>query len=184
MNTYISLLRGINVSGQKQMRMEALRGLYEFLGFEDVQSYLQSGNVVFKTEEGDMSKVAARIEAGILQALGYSVTVVLRDPDQLHEIFTSNPFLTARSEDPGRLYVTFLAAIPSAADLRHLATTDTSTDEYFVAAGHVFLFCPQGYGRTRFSNAFFERRLHMAATTRNWKTVTALHDMVHADEGQ
>jgi len=178
MNTYISLLRGINVSGHNKIKMAALRSLYESLGFSDVRSYLQSGNVVFTSAETDRSAIARSIEAAIADAYGYAVTIFVLGAADLEQVFTGNPFLAGRSEDPARLHVTFLADSPSPEMLDNLVPPANASDEFHIDGAYVYLFCPNGYGRTKLSNAFFERKLKVAATTRSWKTVTALHDMV------
>lgn len=177
MRTYVSLLRGINVSGQKKIRMAELRKLYESLGFSRVESYLQSGNVVFAGRQEDRSSIINVIAQEIQRAYGFSVSIILRDASDIQRIFTSNPFLATREEDPARLYVTFLAEDPPVAALDSLGSPEGVRDEFRVVDREVFLFCPGGYGRTRFSNDFFEKHLKVVATTRNWRTVTALHDM-------
>ena len=178
MNTYISLLRGINVSGRNKIKMAELHSLYESLKFSDVRSYLQSGNVVFTSAETDRSAIARSIEAAIVDAYGYAVTIFVLDRADLEHTFTANPFLTGRSEDPAKLHVTFLADNPSPEMLDKLVPPANTSDEFHIDGERIYLFCPNGYGRTKLSNAFFERKLKVAATTRNWKTVTALHDMV------
>jgi len=180
MNTFVSLLRGINVSGQKKIKMAELRVLYQSLGFSDVESYLQSGNVAFATAEGDVAIIAQSIEDAITDVYGYSVSVLIRDAEAIQRVFAGNPFLVDRDEVITNLYVTFLAETPSIEHLSDLSLPDGVTDEFQVVGRHVYVFCPNGYGRTKLNNAFFERKLKVAATTRNWKTVTALHTVTHS----
>ena len=177
MNTYISLLRGINVSGQKKMPMAALKSLYESLGFAHVETYVQSGNVIFDTGQPDASKLAALIEAQIERTFGYAVSVLVRDARDFQRIVHGNPFVNERNADSGKLYVTFLYAAPPETKLNHLIAPNAGADEFRVGDREIFLFCPNGYGRTKLSNSFFERKLNVSATTRNWKTVNALHTM-------
>ena len=177
MNTFISMLRGINVSGQKKIRMVELKSLYESLGFVNVRTYVQSGNVVFDSTRQDASKLAASIEAQIEQSFGYAVSVFIRDTNDLQRIIGSNPFLSGRKKDPAKLYVTFLYSSPSKSKLGNLDISNDEADEFFVGDKEIFLFCPNGYGRTKLSNNFFERKLNVPATTRNWKTVNALYEM-------
>ena len=179
MNTYISMLRGINVSGQKKIRMIALKSLYEAMSFANVQTYLQSGNVVFDTDVQDRSKLTAVIEKQIKLSFGHAVSVFLREGADLRRIIEHNPFLEKKNEDPAHLYVTFLYTKPNEATLRQLAAPENETGEFIVGEREIFLFCPDGYGRTKLSNNFFERQLNMPATTRNWRTVNALYDMVN-----
>lgn len=178
MKRYISLLRGINVSGQKKIKMAELRALYESIGFADVQSYLQSGNVVFATEETERTRIAQSIAAAITATYGFTVTVLIQDATDFAQVFAGNPFLEAHGEDLTKLYVTFLVGQPSSEALANLALPANSGDEFAVRGQHVYIFCPGGYGRTKLSNAFFERKLKVTATTRNWRTVTALTNMI------
>jgi uncharacterized protein (DUF1697 family) len=179
MRTFISMLRGINVSGQKNIRMAELKSLYQSLGLLNVETYVQSGNVIFESAERNVSKLAALIEAQIAQSFGYAVSVFIRDTKDFQRIVTGNPFLTERDEDPTKLHVTFLYGLPSKSQLRNLDVPKDTTDEFVVKGKEIFLYCPNGYGRTKLSNNFFEKKLGMPATTRNWKTVNALHQMAN-----
>jgi uncharacterized protein (DUF1697 family) len=174
MHTFISMLRGINVSGQKKIRMAELSNLYESLGLVQVKTYVQSGNVVFASPEPDGSKLAQLIEAEIEQTFGFAVSVFMRDNHDFQRIIDRNPFLGDRHEDPAKRHVTFLYRRPDESEWRNLSIPDDEADEFSVGEQEIFLFCPNGYGRTKFSNNFFERKLKVPATTRNWKTVTAL----------
>ncbi len=177
MPVYISMLRGINVGG-KIIRMAELKGLYESIGFSDVTTYIQSGNVVFKSKENDPSVVSAAIVRAVEKKFGYRVTVVIRQTKELAAVIRKNPYIGKRGVDEKRLHVTFLEAKPAPAlvkALEHL--TAKSKDEYKVIGAEVFLHCPDGYGKTLLSNTFFEKYLKVAATTRNWNTVLALRSM-------
>ncbi len=179
MNTFISMLRGINVSGQKQIRMAELRSLYESLGLANVRSYVQSGNVVFESTELEAAQLARLIEAQIEQTFGYSIAVFIRDRHDFERIIAGNPFTHQRNEDPAKLHVTFLSNSPDETKLSGLVSPNEAADEFFSGAKEIFLFCPNGYGLTKWSNNFFEKKLKMPATTRNWKTVKALYQMAH-----
>jgi uncharacterized protein (DUF1697 family) len=172
------MLRGINVSGQKKIRMAELRSLFESLNLVNVKTYVQSGNVVFDSTEQDASELAKLIKAQIEQFFGYAVSVFIREPKDFQRIIANNPFSNERNEDPARLYVTFLYSPPSKTKLSNLVIPNDGADEFFVGEKEIFLFCPNGYGRTKLSNNFFEKKLNVPATTRNWKTVNALHNMV------
>jgi len=176
MTTYISLLRGVNVGGQNKIDMQALRSLYAALGLADVRSYVQSGNVLFASAEQESSLLARRIEARVERSFGAAVTVFVRTPDDFRRILAANPFLK-RNEDPTRLHVTFLSTPLPTVKLGLLAGAATAGDEFSPGEAEIYLFCPNGYGRTKLSNAFFERKLGLAATTRNWNTVTTLYNL-------
>ena len=186
MPTLISMLRGINVSGQKTIQMAELKAFYESLGYTRVTTYVQSGNVVFDSADQDVSALAGSLEKEITRRFGFSVGVIVRHSADFGRIIASNPFVTHRNEDPHRLHVTFLSALPSAVALNNLKESKDSkepidtTDEYFLSGTEIFLFCPNGYGKTKLSNSFFEKKLSVLATTRNWKTVTALYSLANS----
>lgn len=178
MHTYISMLRGINVSGQKPIRMPVLKTLYESLGFPGVATYIQSGNVVFHSPAADPLPLVRSIEAAIKTSFGYDVTVIIRSSEEMGKVIRTCPFTSLGGIDPGRLYVTFLNAQPSPALVRDLrALPLRSSDEFVVAGREIYLHCPNGYDKTQLSNTFFEKHLDLPATTRNWKTVNTLHAM-------
>ena len=174
MKTYISMLRGVNVGG-KVMHMAELKRLFESLSLIHVETFLQSGNVVFDAEPQDLSALGKMLERQIERSFGYPVPVLLRDIQDMHRILTGNPFLTGRSEDPGKLHVTFFAQAPAEEQWNSLNAPDSGEDEFIPGMAEVFLFCPNGYGRTKLTNTFFEKKLNLPATTRNWNTVNALH---------
>jgi uncharacterized protein (DUF1697 family) len=177
MSTFISMLRGINVGVQKRLRMETLRDIYQELGCKKVRTYVQSGNVIFDIPEQDQSELAKRIEAHIVQTCGYPVQVFIRQIDDFQRILSGNPFLHARNEDPGKLHVTFFYQSPYGTALSQLAAPGGTIDEFALGDMAVYLFCPNGYGKTKLSNSFFERQLGIPVTTRNWNTVNNLYSM-------
>jgi uncharacterized protein (DUF1697 family) len=179
MPIYIAMLRGINVSGQKLIKMEQLRASFEALGFSDVKTYVQSGNVLFKTAKISETNLTAKIAKKILSDFGHSVSVLVRTPAELGEILKS-PFAKKAGIDVGRLYVTFLSQpAPKSADdaLKLLAA---KTEQFFVSGREIHLHCPDGYGNTKFSNNAIEKKLSAQATTRNWRTVNALFEMAQS----
>jgi uncharacterized protein (DUF1697 family) len=177
MNTQISMLRGINVSGQKKIKMDELKRLYEELGFNRVRTYVQSGNVVFEGPEQDTAKLAEMIGDQIEHVFGYSVEVFIRDRQDFRRILDSNPFLDRPGAQPNRLLVTFLYRPPDEAKKGKLILPAGSRDEYAFGEQEIYLYCPDGYGRSKLSNNFFEAKLGMSATTRNWNSVNALYEM-------
>ncbi len=177
MSTFVSMLRGINVGGQKRLRMENLREIYEGLGFKNVRTYVQSGNVVFESGEHDPSALVSRIEAQIQQACGFTTEVFIRQSSELQTILEGNPFIAERNEDPSKLHVTFFYRAPSEIVPSKLTPPDSIADELALTEMAVYLFCPNGYGKTKLSNSFFERKLGIPVTTRNWNTVNALYKM-------
>jgi len=171
--TFVALLRGINVGGRNRLPMADLRGLVADLGFGDVSTYLQSGNVVF-TGTGRPAAVGRAIEARISADLALTVPVVVRSATELADVVARCPF-AGGSVDPKTVHITFAAAPPDPARLGRLAAgAPYGHDRYEVSGSEVFLLCPGGYGDTKLTNTFLERQLGVGATTRNWRTVTAL----------
>jgi uncharacterized protein (DUF1697 family) len=177
MQTYITILRGINVSGKKMINMEALRAHMQELGFKNIKTYIQSGNLIFESENVELTELAKQIEKQIEKQYGFQVPVIVRTPDDLEHILKNNPFLNVREEDIDKLHVTFLSSEPKQEHLVKISPPENTTDEFIIAGDHVFVFCPNGYGNTKISNTFFENKLKVTATTRNWKTVVKLAEM-------
>ncbi len=174
MARYAAMVRGINVGGRSRMTMYDLRGIFTGLGHSDVSTYIQSGNVVFTTSAPSPARVAAGIEDRIRRDLGLEVTVLLRTDPELGAVIDGNPFLR-KGADPAKLHVTFLADTPGPPRLDGLVVPGAGPDEFRVVGREVYLHCPQGYGRTKLTNIMWERKLGVAATTRNWITVVKLH---------
>ena len=174
MATYVALLRGINVGGKNKIKMADLEALFIGLGHADVITYIQSGNVVFKSPTKTASALASAIEQRIARDLGMEVAIVLRTKAELGKVIAANPFADV---DLARVHVTFLAGKPEAALVRALDDHKSPPDEFRIARREVYVFCPTGYGNTKLNNAFWERRLKTSATARNWKTVTKLVEL-------
>ena len=176
MPSYVAMLRGINVSGSKPVKMDALRASFEALGFKNVRTYVQSGNVVFEAKERTAAPLGPKIVARIKRDFGFDVPVLVLAAGELARIVEENPFLRQRGEaiDVTKLHVTFLAGPPAAAGLKKLEGVSSGRDAFRCLGTSIYLHCPDGYGNTKLSNNVFERALGAAATTRNWKTVTTL----------
>ena len=174
MNTLISMLRGINVSGKNTIRMEELRELYETLDFKKVQTYVQSGNVIFETSDTNPSELATKIEKKIKQKFTFDVPVFIRTKSVFEKLIENHPFL---GKDPTKLHVTFLSDKPTKPPLEEIRAATTEDEEFSIIGKEIYLFCPSGYGNTKLSNNFFERKLNVRATTRNWKTVNTLFSL-------
>jgi uncharacterized protein (DUF1697 family) len=177
MNKYVSLLRGINVGGQKKLAMEILRRIYKEAGLSHVQTYVQSGNVVFECKSTAPTALKEQLEAAIEAACGYQVPVFVRQAADLEHLLKHNPFYNHRHEDPRWLHVTFLYETPPAAAWNKVVAPAGIVDEFARDESAIYLFCPNGYGKTKLSNNFFERKLGTLTTTRNWNTVNALYTL-------
>jgi uncharacterized protein (DUF1697 family) len=172
MITCISILRGINVSGQKKILMTDLKTLYVGLGFSEVTTYIQSGNVIFKTIlKLSISGLSEKIEQAIEEKYHFHVPVIIRTADEMHLILSSNPFLDEAGIDKEKLHVTFLDEEPDPTLVNAIQKYYFPPDTFRINGREVYLYCPGGSGNTKLSNTFFENKLHVKATTRNWRTV-------------
>ena len=177
MIAYVSLLRGINVSGKNIIKMVDLKALFESLGLRDVVTYIQSGNVLFKSELKPEDLVK-KIHSAIQNQFNLSIAVQVLSVDELQNIYENNPFLAKQSGDISKLHVTFLAMVPDAGLASKIIEEYDCNDEFIIYNKAIYVFCPGGYGRTKLNNNFFESKLKTKATTRNWKTIAKFIDMV------
>jgi len=174
MNTYISILRGINVSGKNRIKMDELKQLYSNLGFNNVQTYIQSGNVIFRTELTDIKVLESLITKEISNGFGFQIPVIVLTNNSLQSALTNNPFLSDSTKNPAFMHFTFLSDIPQKELFEKIAEKDYTPDEYRFENKTIFLYCPTGYGNTKLTNTFFENKLRITATTRNLQTVKQL----------
>ena len=174
MERYIALLRGINVSGQKMIKMEELKKAMEELEFSNVRTYIQSGNILFENEKSYPSLIAEKIAGKILNRFGFDVPVIIRTLQELESISRNNPYSLKRNEDVSSLHVTFLAGEPDPEKVKEIGKNMFLPDEFFISGKEIYLFCPNGYSRTKLTNTFFESKMKTTATTRNWKTIQTL----------
>lgn len=174
MTTYISILRGINVSGKRLIKMDALRNLFESLGFQNIITYVQSGNVIFTSKESNAHNLELKISQQIEKNFGFDVPVIVLTIDHLKKIIEHNPFSNDSNKDPVFLHVTFLSSQPGHYDLKTIEDKKLNDEEILISNDAVYLYCPNGYGRTKLTNNFIEAKLKTGATTRNWKTTNEL----------
>lgn len=174
MKKYISILRGINVNGKNVIKMDELRKLFELLGFTDVRTYIQSGNVLFNSISSNKIKMISQIKASINRKFGYDVKGLIKTKDEIEKVINQNPFLKLDNVDIKKLYVTFLERIPEKEFIDSLIPNKNTNDVYKIIGTEIYLYCPGGYGKTIFSNTYIEKKLGLKATTRNWETVNKL----------
>jgi uncharacterized protein (DUF1697 family) len=180
MQTYIALLRGINVSGQKQIKMADLKALFVDTGGLEVQTYIQSGNVVFRHTSTDPGELGKAIEQQIRGKYAFEVPVLIRTDQQMQLVLDMNPFLKEGGVDKEQLYVTFLEKEPLVALTEKIQSLQFEPDQFVGAGTEVYVYCPGGYGRTKINNTFFENKLKVKATTRNLRTLSKLIQMTDA----
>jgi uncharacterized protein (DUF1697 family) len=183
MHTYISLLRGINIGGHHLIKMAALKSLYEDHGLKDVTTFLQSGNVLFRSTRTDARALESMLEQSIEKGVGFPVAVAIRTPQQLARTIKNAPYAGKKGIDIDRLAVAFLKSPPTPGCVKALtAAAEKSHDEYSMGSGAIYLHCPQGFAKTLLTSNFFEKYLRVSVTTRNWKTTTALLDLCQKSE--
>jgi len=173
-STYIALLRGINVGGHKIVKMDQLRKAFEELGFEDVATYVQSGNAVFKAPKETSEKLSRKIEEMLLRRFSMSVPVIVRTAEEVGAVLRNNPFLKERGIDVTKLHVTFLSHTPQKAAMKGLDAIAAGPDRFEYSGREIYLHCPNGFGGTKLSIGAFEKVLSVGATTRNWNTINKL----------
>jgi uncharacterized protein (DUF1697 family) len=173
---HVALLRGINVGGKRILPMKSLAAIFSDAGCRNVETYIQSGNVVFHAGPALARRVPAVIAAGISRRFGFDVPVIARTADDLRRAVRDNPFLRAGAEIE-KLHVVFLADRPAAARVARLDPDRSPTDRFEPRGREIYLHCPHGLGRSRLTNDYFDRTLATIGTVRNWKTVLRLLEM-------
>ena len=180
----ISLLRGVNVGGHNKIKMEELRGLYESLGLRRAQTYVQSGNVVFRTDARDFTRLSNRIADAIEQTFAFRPGIILRTAADLRAVIAANPFASRRDVAPSRLLVQFLASEPPA-DLRErVLRIESEPEEWRMVGRELYIYYPNGMARPKVPWASVERILQTPCTGRNWNTVRKLLEMAESLDAQ
>ena len=177
MEKKIAILRGINVGGKRKILMKDLKALCEKQGFENSQTYIQSGNVIFEDGKGQSNlELGEKLEVGIRESFGFEVPVIVRTASELLSSVKQNAFYQ-EGRDISQLHLTFLKEEPSAENREVLLTYNYQPDEYLLDGKDVFIYCEGKYHKSKLSNTFFEKKLKVGATTRNWKTVLKLLEL-------
>jgi len=174
MNTYIALLRGINVSGHNMIKMELLRGYLKELDFENITTYINSGNILFQSKS-TATKLELLIQQKITEKFGFNIPVVIVTMDNLKTVAAHNPFTAAEIPDPTQPYVAFLSDKPSEENIAVFSAIDFGRDKFHIRDKAIYLiYADGGAGKTKLTNVLLENKLKVRATSRNWKTVHKL----------
>jgi uncharacterized protein (DUF1697 family) len=177
METYISILRGINVGGNRILKMNDLRQMCADLGFISSQSYIQSGNVVFRYHKANPAELASKITREILDKFNLEVPVIVIEKSELKTIAANNPFIAEMRYGIDHLHVTLLSANPDPDKFNKIKNENFYPVEFRFLGSAVYLYCPEGYGKSKLTNGFLESKLGLKATTRNWRTISELVQM-------
>jgi len=178
MTAFVSLFRGINVGGHHHISMDELKDVHEALGFKDVLLYIQTGNVVFTSDDADVARLRRHIEDGFEKKLGFHVEVLVRTSAELREIIEKNPFQGQPGKESKWVVVMFLAARPDATAQEDLLKTYIGPEELFFIGKEVYIYYPNGIGRSKLSNSFIEKKLKTVGTARNWNTILQLQKLL------
>lgn len=175
-NSYVALLRGINVGGKRPVPMKALAPIFADAGCRDVRTYIQSGNVVYSASVAVAKRVASTVADAIAERFGFDVPVVTRTASELEAVAANNPFLE-RGADTKTLHIGFLMNRPTRAGIAALDPDRSAPDEFAVRGAEVYFYFPKGMGRTRLTAQYFDSTLRTTMTVRNWNTVQKLLEM-------
>ena len=171
---YIVLLREINVGGKNKMKMLELKNMFESLNYKNVKTYIQSGNVIFDYDITDTIKLANSIENKINEMFGFFVRIIIRTDEEFRNIVKNNPFVNESNIELDKLHVIFmLDKLETDAELL-LSIKKEENEKYLINSREIYLYCPNGYGKTKLNNAMFEKKLNTVSTTRNWKTINKI----------
>jgi uncharacterized protein (DUF1697 family) len=177
MPVFISLLRGINVGGHRPLKMSELRDIYEELGHERVQSYVQSGNLLFWSKEKEPASIARRIEQAIEKSFGFAPDVILRTRAEMEAVITRSPFAERKDIPPSKLLVTFFERQPDSKGVAQVNAMKLPPEEFQVLGRELYVYFPDGVGRSKFPAVRIGKMLKAAGTARNWNTVLKLLEM-------
>jgi uncharacterized protein (DUF1697 family) len=170
----VALLRAVNVGGRKPVPMADLRALLERLGFTDVRSFLQSGNLVFRSDTRPGAELERFLEEKSARELGLETDFLVRTPAEWSQMMAANPFPREAAVDPSRLVVLFLKAAPGTREVERLQSAAMGAERVQLAGRQVYLHYPDGIARSRLTTAFIEKMLGTRGTGRNWNTVVKL----------
>jgi len=178
MTAFVSLFRGINVGGHHKIRMDELKDLHESLGLRDVLPYIQSGNVVFKSDDADLARLRKQIEDGFEKKFGFHVEIIVRTSAELRDIIDKNPFQSQQSKESKWVVVMFLAARPDNTAQEELLKTYVGPEELFIIGKELYIYYTHGIGRSKLSHSFIEKKLKTFGTARNWNTILQLQELI------
>jgi uncharacterized protein (DUF1697 family) len=177
MPAIICMLRGVNVGGHNQIKMDTLLALCESLKLECPQTYVQSGNVVFRSAEKNLALLSQRLQDAIENNLGFRPAVVLRTSSEMRHVIARNPFASRHGIEPAKLLVAFLGSDPGKAARDNLAKLDTRGEELHAHGSELYIYFRNGMGKSKLPWAAIDKVLNTPSTGRNWNTVLKLHEM-------
>ncbi len=178
MTAFVSLFRGINVGGQHMVKMGELKALHEELGLQDVVTYIQSGNVVFRGDEVDPAQLAQQIEDAFAGKFGFRSSVIVRSETGLQEAINNNPFQNQPEKEAKWVHILFLASRPERTALEDLHQAYSGPEEIHLIGQQLYMYYPTGMGRSKLTLPLIEKKLKTTGTVRNWNTVLQLQKLL------
>lgn len=175
METKIALLRGINVGGKRKVLMADLKAMILKIGFQKVETYIQSGNIVFQSVINN-SDIEKMLEKEISSEFGYDVPVIVRSAMDIKNLVKNNPYCSSE-EDINKLHLTFLKVDPNPDFVDAISSLSFEPDLFTIDKKEIYIFCQGKYHQSKLTNDFFEKKLKVQTTTRNWKTVLKLLEL-------
>jgi uncharacterized protein (DUF1697 family) len=183
MQTLISFLRGVNMAGHNSIKMKDLTEMFTNSGFSDPETYIQSGNVIFNYSDNySASEISVKIEKAIFERFSYNVPVMTRTIPELKEIILHNPFLKEDNFDPAKMAVIFLHEKCTSEKAEKVKDISYPPDKFIISDNEIFIYCPNGFGKTKLYTNFFEKKMGINGTARNWKTFTTILDIAKSKE--
>lgn len=177
MNSYIILLRGINVSGKNIIKMIDLKELLENNHFKDVKTYIQSGNIIIKTNDQTSNQIKIKIHSLIKEKFNLNVPVFVFKKEKLESTYLNNPYLKENNRDDSKFLIALLERPLNEVDNDILLKVNSNNDAFKIGEKCIYLYCPEGYGKTKLTNNLIENKLKTIATTRNLKTIYKLIEL-------
>jgi uncharacterized protein (DUF1697 family) len=178
MQTLISFLRGVNMAGHNKIKMSGLAELYGKVGFRESETYIQSGNVIFTNEEDlPAEDITSKIEKAIQKKFKLDIAVMIRTPEEIKKIISINPFSGEENFDPAKMACLFMHETPSEGQISKIKDVHYHPDKFKIIGKEIFIYCPNGFGKTKLYTNFFEKKMGIAGTARNWKTINTILDI-------
>lgn len=172
--TYFAFLKGINVSGHRIIKMAELKVMFQNMGYKNVRTYIQSGNVAFESPKANNESLAKKIEASLEKPLGYAVSVVVRAKDEIESIIAAYPFTKIKGHESFKRDVAFLSAAPDKAAVNELESLSTPKEMFKVAGNNVYTIRDKAFSDALIGKGVLEKKLKVIATVRNWNTVNKI----------
>jgi uncharacterized protein (DUF1697 family) len=178
MPRFISLLRGINVGGNKIIKMADLKALYAALGFTEITTLLQSGNVVFNSDAAPLPELTQKIETAIVATYGFDSKIILRTPEEWRSLMDEQPFTPEQMQDPSKVLVWLLQAAPDSDYPQSIIAQYSGVEQMMLRHHHLYVYYAEGMGKSKLDNAFVEKKLKLIGTARNWNTIQKIAAVV------